>query len=153
VLGVAGRFWAKVSKSDTCWNWTAATVRGYGVFQLGTRRLVRAHRLAWEMAYGPIPDALLVCHHCDNPLCVKTEPDEQWPEGHLFLGTHSDNMVDSAQKGRHRESRKTHCPRGHSLSGNNLYRSPSVRGRVCRRCVVARVARYRNQQVVSLGSI
>jgi hypothetical protein len=41
-----------------------------------------------------------VLHHCDNRACVKTAPDEQYPEGHLFLGTHADNMADMVSKRR-----------------------------------------------------
>lgn len=52
----------------------------------------RAHRVAYQIAIGPIPDGLLVCHHCDNPSCIN--PD------HLFLGTTKDNAIDRARKGR-----------------------------------------------------
>lgn len=87
------RFWAKVARSDGCWDWSGAAVHGYGVLQVdGAPR--RAHRISWEMVNGPIPDGLFVCHHCDNKRCVR--PD------HLFLGTHQDNMDDAKRKGRFR---------------------------------------------------
>lgn len=86
------RFWVKVRKSDGCWEWTAASKQGgYGKIAVG-RRLMLAHRVSWELANGPIPDGLLVCHTCDNPPCVR--PD------HLFLGTQTDNMRDAVRKNR-----------------------------------------------------
>lgn len=87
------RFWAKVNKTETCWLWTGAKQRlGYGHISIGNDRFTSAHRLAYELANGPIPDGLFACHRCDNPACVR--PD------HLFLGTQQDNLRDAWRKGR-----------------------------------------------------
>ncbi len=86
------RFWAKVNKTDGCWEWVGRkSPKGYGEID-GTNYTVRAHRLSWELHYGPIPEGKLICHHCDNPPCVR--PD------HLFVGTIGDNNRDMCAKGR-----------------------------------------------------
>lgn len=85
------RFWSGVDKSGDCWEWSRSRDRdGYGYF-LGAG-MNRAHRVAWVLAYGGIPDGLWVLHRCDNPPCVR--PD------HLFLGDVLANAVDREQKGR-----------------------------------------------------
>lgn len=93
---VEQRFWAKVAKrdGDGCWEWTAnRNNRGYGLFAVSRGQTRSAHRVSYEMANGPIPDGLYVCHSCDNPPCVRPS--------HLWLGTNSQNMLDAVKKGRH----------------------------------------------------
>lgn len=92
----AARFWAKVRKTDGCWWWTGGTQKGYGKFFAGPDiGDIRAHRFALMLHLGirDIPPGKDVCHHCDEPACVR--PD------HLFLGTRSENVRDMVRKGRH----------------------------------------------------
>jgi hypothetical protein len=83
-----------------CWVWTGGCfASGYGSINAGSGS-VYTHRLAWELANGPIPDGLMVCHHCDNRRCCRPE--------HLFLGTAADNSQDAKDKG---QLRGAHVPR------------------------------------------
>jgi hypothetical protein len=94
----AERFWSKVDRSGDCWVWTAVRVHGYGRFTInGQARSVLAHRVAWKLSQGPIPEGLHVCHRCDNPPCCNP--------AHLFLGTDADNLRDCRNKGRSRPRR------------------------------------------------
>jgi hypothetical protein len=93
VKPIAARLWAKVEKTSGCWNFKGAMTKGYGVIGTSTSGdQDYAHRVSWRLAFGEIPDRLFVCHHCDNPRCVR--PD------HLWLGTPADNNLDRKQKGR-----------------------------------------------------
>jgi HNH endonuclease len=90
-----------------CWLWLAAVKSQQqpqrGHFDLDDRT-IGAHRAAWILYKGEIPNGLSVLHHCDNSLCVNP--------GHLFLGTQRDNMADMVQKGR--------SPKGESKWGAKL---------------------------------
>lgn len=67
---LANRFWAKVDKTDECWLWTGTlTSHGYGQFKVNNRRL-RAHRVAYGLTIGPIPDGAILDHRCHVRSCV-----------------------------------------------------------------------------------
>lgn len=84
---------------DMCWPWIGAIGKnGYGVIGKDGK-LESAHRVAWELAHGPIPVGMCVLHHCDTPACVN------WVR-HLFTGTHRDNMRDCMDKKRHRNTKE-----------------------------------------------
>lgn len=90
-------FWRKVNRSagpGSCWEWMGRKSRGYGSLTRKTPHgtFIRAHRYAWYLANGPIPDGMVICHKCDNPGCVNP--------AHLFIGTQDQNNKDRAAKGR-----------------------------------------------------
>lgn len=98
----AERFWSKVQKFGPvpkgkpslgrCWMWIPQMEQNrYGCFTLNNKS-VTAHRVSWELHRGPIPNSLMVLHHCDNRPCCN--PD------HLFLGTQLDNITDCVSKKR-----------------------------------------------------
>lgn len=93
------RFWAKVDKSGDCWLWIAAKdVTGYGFFRcVSGQNMRKAHRVSYELAYGPIPagqghHGTVVMHTCDTPSCVRPS--------HLILGTQQQNVSSASGKRR-----------------------------------------------------
>ena len=131
------RFWKKVNKNGPtlvpklgpCWIWTAAiNSHGYGQFMpiLKPRKLVPAHRFAYETLVGPIPEGLESDHLCRNPACVNP--------AHLEFVTHKINCrrgtVGIVAGARMRS--KTHCPYGHEYTPENTYLNKGRR--VCRAC-------------------
>ena len=80
-----------------CWKWKGPFFQsGYGHYTL-RRKEYRAHRVAYYLAYGQIPEESFVCHKCDNPSCVNPQ--------HLFLGTAKENTQDMISKDRLNQSR------------------------------------------------
>ncbi len=103
-MDLSQRFWSKVDirSEDECWLWQGCLSKaGYGQIRFGGK-LYYAHRVAYSMTYGEIPDRMEILHTCDFPRCCNPN--------HLQLGTHDDNMKDMAQKGRGaRGSRNGHA--------------------------------------------
>lgn len=145
------KFWARVARSDGCWLWTGGTgPRGYGVVRYQGAAF-RAHRLAWILTHGPIPEGLFVCHHCDNPPCCNP--------AHLFLGTGADNMRDMANKrrGYHVGSKyRTHCKRGHAFDEANTKFDSLPNRNISRHCIIcdkaSKAANYQNRREYYLAA-
>lgn len=89
------RFWELVEYRNGCWEWlgwrSTGKYGGYGLYTFEGKQ-TRAHRIAWRLMRGPIPDGLEVLHNCDNPPCVRP--------AHLKIGTHRENILDAVRRGR-----------------------------------------------------
>lgn len=115
------RLMAKVAIDENgCWLWTASVrPNGYGqVAYKGSPR--QAHRVVYEAVRGPIPGGLPLDHLCRVRHCVNP--------AHLEPVTHRENVRRGAN------AQKTHCLRGHPLSGDNLFRNDPRGWRKCKAC-------------------
>lgn len=129
-LTVEQRFWEKISPEPNsgCWLWTGASrFDGYGHFEVNGKATA-AHRWSYERYVAPIPDGLVIDHKCRVPCCVNPE--------HLRAVTEHFNIVMVGTSRSASNARKTHCIRGHELSGANVrwgtYRA--TKHRRCRAC-------------------
>lgn len=126
-------FLAKVDKTDTCWLWTGATrPTGYGQFWLNGQ-CIGAHRAAYLLLVGPIPEGLQLDHLCRTPRCVNP--------AHLEPVTQLENTM-RGESFAVTNALKTHCPNGHPYSIENTLHSRTS-GRICRICRRAREASYK----------
>jgi len=135
----AAAFWAKTEPDGDCLIWRGSVLNnGYGHTMYQARKLL-AHRAAYELAHGPIPPKMEVCHRCDRRLCVAP--------AHLFLGTHAENLRDMSEKGRASrwQAEKDECVNGHPFSPDNTHVTPAGY-RECRTCRRETKARYRMRQ-------
>ncbi|MDX3315184.1 HNH endonuclease signature motif containing protein [Streptomyces sp. ME08-AFT2] len=129
------RFWVKVAAPDSngCWLWTGKVNRyGYGDFGL-RKRLVKAHRFAYTVTRGPIPDGLVLDHLCRVRHCVNP--------AHLEAVTQRENTLRGDAPSA-RRARLTHCPQGHPYSKANTYVT-SRNERKCRACHRIRQRAYK----------
>lgn len=128
----ATRFWAKVDRraGEDCWDWRAFTsADGYGRVWWNGRPHV-AHRIAYEISVGPIPDGLTIDHLCRNTLCCNP--------AHLEAVTSEENVRRGAAS-------ITHCKRGHAFTPENTVMVNKGGSRRCRRCKAMHEAQHRKR--------
>lgn len=120
-------FFNKVNKTEACWFWLAAKDGvGYGISTANGKTL-RAHRVSWLIAYGELPKGKDLHHICENKDCVNPR--------HLTPLDHAYHLKLTEKNPTTINSKKTHCLRGHSLSGNNLVANKLKWGkRICKTC-------------------
>lgn len=137
-VDLAARFWAKVDKNgpNGCWLWmSGCSGGGYGQVNDGKKGGRRAHRVAYELVVGPIPDGLYLDHLCENPRCVN--PD------HLEPVTPRVNTLRARTSIAAINDSKTHCPQGHPYDKDNTRHKPANGGRVCMTCARERQRKIR----------
>lgn len=92
---IEARFWQHVDRSggpDACHPWTRSTnAKGYGTVSVDQRNRL-AHRIAWQLTYGPLPPGVMLLHRCDNPPCCNVE-------AHLYRGDAAQNAADAIERG------------------------------------------------------
>ena len=114
-----------IEQENGCWLPIAKPgILGYWQIPYSGRRLM-AHRVSYMLHVGSIPDGMQVCHSCDDPRCSNP--------AHLWIGSNRRNHLDCIEKGRHANTEKSHCKRGHEFTHENT-RIDSGRKRTCLTC-------------------
>lgn len=130
------RFDAKVVRGESCWEWAGGrSAAGYGVIRDGSR-LLFAHRLAYELVNGEIPEGTEIDHLCRNRACVNPE--------HLEAVSHRENIL-RGETLQAENASKTHCLNGHEFTPENTYINPKG-WRDCRICKRERWRAWRARQ-------
>ena len=125
-----------VSLGMGCWEWSGAKFPdGYGAFRVG-QRVLGAHRVLFQFLVGSDLDGLQLDHLCRNPPCVN--PDHLEPVTPRVNALRGRTGNPTGQMSR----AKTHCPRSHPYSGDNLLIS-TTGARVCRACNRLKARKYR----------
>lgn len=151
-MDVWERFMRLVSPEPNsgCWLWDSNTMpSGYGYFGLAAGKHVRAHRFAYEMMRGPIPEGMVLDHLCRMKCCVNPDhlevvtPAENYRRAKPYLARGTNNF----------SGRKTECPRGHPYSPENTYNFTNSRGGPHRVCKTCQRMRYRARRAAMLDKL
>lgn len=122
---------SKCVRSGECLEWTGNYFQKKDgtktyPYMYHTGKVWRGNRLVLFLVTGEIPNGMLALHKCDNKKCVNPV--------HLYWGTHKQNIADAYERKIARNSKITHCPRGHEYAGENLYQDKRGK-RYCKTCL------------------
>jgi len=143
---LAERFWKKVEITESCWIWHGHRGKfGHGSIRTGGVGFPKeaAHRVAYKLLVGPIPEGLVLDHLCRHGWCVNP--------AHLEPVTNAENLL-RGETGPGINSRKTQCKNGHPFDEANTYRLPSDPSfRRCRTCKNAKLREWYHKHKIRVS--